>query len=198
MAISCQKCGRQYDVTLFEFGRTIDCACGARVGFEHRINLRRADGEPKFFADVNVARLARWLRAAGFDTAWEDAIADAALVRRATLENRFVLTLDKRLPKEWRADHILLLQSEKTDAQFAEVVNRLQLKSPRAFFSRCLACNSVLRAATVEEIAEGAPPKIRESAPTFRFCTRCRKIYWEGSHTARMRAAISEIFSAST
>lgn len=39
MAISCTKCGRQYDVTLFQFGRTINCACGERAGFEHKINL---------------------------------------------------------------------------------------------------------------------------------------------------------------
>jgi predicted Zn finger-like uncharacterized protein len=28
MAITCPKCGAQYDVTLFEFGRTVKCDCG--------------------------------------------------------------------------------------------------------------------------------------------------------------------------
>src|SRR5688572_21869324 len=113
MAISCSRCGRQYDVTLFQFGRTINCACGERVGFEHKINLPPAAvGEIKFFADVNVARVVRWLRAIGTDTVWEDAIPDGELVRRAIEEKRFVLTLDKRLVKEWRADNVLLLSSE--------------------------------------------------------------------------------------
>jgi len=31
MAITCPKCGAQYDVTLFEFGRTILCDCGQVV-----------------------------------------------------------------------------------------------------------------------------------------------------------------------
>jgi hypothetical protein len=31
MAIRCRECGREYDVTLFEFGRTITCECGAEV-----------------------------------------------------------------------------------------------------------------------------------------------------------------------
>jgi len=31
MAIRCHQCGREYDVTLFEFGRTITCECGAEV-----------------------------------------------------------------------------------------------------------------------------------------------------------------------
>jgi len=31
MAIICPKCGAQYDVTLFQFGRTIVCSCGQVV-----------------------------------------------------------------------------------------------------------------------------------------------------------------------
>src|SRR5438045_484773 len=120
MAISCSRCGRQYDVTLFQFGRTINCACGMRVGFEHKLNLS-ADNDIKFFADVNVARVVRWLRAIGLDTIWEDAIPDSELVRRAIEEKRFVLTLDKRLLEEWRADNVLLLKSESSIEQFRQI-----------------------------------------------------------------------------
>lgn len=28
MAYSCPDCGRQFDLTLFEFGRTVRCPCG--------------------------------------------------------------------------------------------------------------------------------------------------------------------------
>jgi HAD superfamily hydrolase (TIGR01458 family) len=31
MAITCPRCGHQYDVTLFEFGQTVECKCGATV-----------------------------------------------------------------------------------------------------------------------------------------------------------------------
>lgn len=31
MAIACPKCGRQYDVTLFEFGQGLACDCGEYV-----------------------------------------------------------------------------------------------------------------------------------------------------------------------
>jgi transcription initiation factor TFIIIB Brf1 subunit/transcription initiation factor TFIIB len=31
MAIICPKCGAQYDVTLFQFGRTVICDCGQIV-----------------------------------------------------------------------------------------------------------------------------------------------------------------------
>lgn len=194
MAISCGKCGRQYDVTLFEFGRTINCACGNRVGFEHRLVLPET-GEVKFFADVNVARLVRWLRAVGIDTVWEDAIADADLVRRAIREKRFVLTLDKKLKTEWRVGNVLLLESDKALEQFAQVVRHFDLKAPVRIFTRCLVCNSLLRAASAEEIETKAPPRARENHDEFYYCANCRRIYWEGSHTRRMRAAIEEIFN---
>src|SRR5215203_361968 len=137
MAVTCVKCGRQYDVTLFQFGRTISCACGARVGLEHRLNLPK-NAEIRFFADVNVASVVRWLRAIGIDTVWEDAIGDADLIRRAIEEKRFVLTLDKRILLEFRADNVLLLSTAEPLAQFAEIVRRFNLSKPPEFFTRCL------------------------------------------------------------
>jgi uncharacterized protein with PIN domain/DNA-directed RNA polymerase subunit RPC12/RpoP len=194
MAVSCGKCGRQYDVTLFQFGRTINCACGERVGFEHRINLPVQD-EIRFFADVMTARVVRWLRAIGLDTVWEDAISDRDLVRRAIEEKRFILTLDKPLPEEWRVDNVLLLQSENPFEQFREIIAHFRIKKPKELFTRCLVCNAPLRRASSEEIAAGAPPAVREKEKNFRFCPNCDKIYWEGSHTRRMRLAIEEVFS---
>ncbi len=35
MSIKCPNCKREYDVTLFEFGRRIVCECGRRIGLEH-------------------------------------------------------------------------------------------------------------------------------------------------------------------
>jgi len=195
MAVSCGKCGRQYDVTLFQFGRTINCACGARVGFEHRINLS-ADNEMKFFADVMVARVVRWLRAIGIDTVWEDAIADRDLVKRAIEEKRFILTLDKPLIEEWRVDNVLLLQSENPLEQFREIIRHFEIEKPEEFFTRCLVCNTLLRRASAEEIAAGAPTDVRENQKTFDYCPNCRKIYWQGSHTNRMRQAIEDVFNS--
>ncbi len=35
MAIRCLYCGRQFDVTLFEFDRSITCVCGKTVTLKH-------------------------------------------------------------------------------------------------------------------------------------------------------------------
>jgi DNA-directed RNA polymerase subunit RPC12/RpoP len=43
MAIKCPQCGSEYDVTLFTFGRSIRCDCGAwvdlKTGHEQKIEV---------------------------------------------------------------------------------------------------------------------------------------------------------------
>lgn len=194
MAISCPRCGRQYDVTLFQFGRTINCACGERVGLDHKLNLP-PNKEIKFFADVMTARVVRWLRAIGIDTIWEDAISDKDLVKRAIEESRFILTLDKRLIEEWRIDNVLLLQSENALDQFREIISHFKIKKPAELFTRCLVCNELLRGATAEEILSSVQPDVRSKQEIFQYCPNCSKAYWKGSHTQRMQIAIEELFS---
>lgn len=36
MSIICKTCGRQYDITLFEFGNTVRCDCGNTIDFQPR------------------------------------------------------------------------------------------------------------------------------------------------------------------
>lgn len=193
MAVSCPKCGRQYDVTLFQFGRSINCACGERVWFEHKLDLTETS-EIRFFADVNVAGVTRWLRACGIDTAWEDRIRDGELVRRSILEKRIVLTLDKKLPDEWFVNNVLLLKNDNPIEQFVETVENFKIRRPKYYFTRCLVCNTVLRNASKQELLESVLPEIRQKYGSFRYCDNCRKVYWDGSHTRRMRDKIESIF----
>ncbi len=53
--------------------------------------------ELRFIADVNVSRLAKWLRVMGYDTLFIGDIDDGELVRRALKENRVIVTKDGHL-----------------------------------------------------------------------------------------------------
>ncbi len=55
--------------------------------------------KPRFLADCNVGRLARWLRALGYDASYHARIGDSELVREAAAENRVLLTRDRDLTK---------------------------------------------------------------------------------------------------
>src|SRR2546430_3339443 len=54
---------------------------------------------PRFLADCNVGRLARWLRALGYDASYHARIEDSELVREAAAENRVLLTRDRDLTR---------------------------------------------------------------------------------------------------
>lgn len=190
MAIPCPECGRQYDVTLFEFGRTIACACGARVGRE--IRQRPLSGEPRFACDAMLGRTARWLRALGYDTAWEADVADADLVRRAVAERRILVTKDRRLPEEWRIGGVLVLETEGPVEALREIDRRIGLGWPRELFTRCLECNEPLEPASAEEVARKAPPRVRAAHDDFRRCPSCERVYWPGSHVRRLRRRLAE------
>ena len=194
MAVGCSRCGREYDVPLFEFGRTIWCTCGARVAAEPRArNL--GGGEPRFFADAMLGRLARWLRTLGFDCAYENEIEDEELVRRAIDEQRTILSRDRALPQDWRVAGIHLVRSEDLREQLREVLRAFGLVPSLRLFSRCNACNHALRAASKRDVAERVPPYVRSTREQFFECPGCGRVYWEGTHTQRMRRVVEELLA---
>jgi uncharacterized protein with PIN domain len=193
VAIPCPGCGREYDVALFEFGRTLWCTCGARVGAAARIRQIAAATPPRFIADAMLGRLARWLRMLGFDCAYESEIGDEELVRRAARENRVILSRDRRLPEDWRISDIHLVASEDLREQLREVLGRFDLCGAVRLFSRCNECNQPLRPAPKGEVAERVPPHALATHEHFLECPACRRVYWEGSHTERIRRLADEV-----
>ena len=157
MAIRCPGCGREYDVTLFQFGRTIHCTCGTRVGLEQRIGPPLSTTTPRFMADAMLGRLARWLRTLGYDTAYDDAIADAELVRTALAESRHILTRDRSIPEEWRVGGCLVLEADRPLEQLREVIRAFGLERPSRLFTRCRVCNSALVPAEEADVRDHVP-----------------------------------------
>ena len=152
------------------------------------------DDAPRFLADVMLERLARWLRVLGYDTASAGADEDdAALARRADADGRCLLTRDRRLAEETPRALGVLLRSGPPLSQLREVIDRLALApAGRALFARCLLCNTPLRPAAEDEAAAALPDVCAAHRPeAVRACPACGRVYWEGAHTRRMRAALA-------
>ncbi len=193
MGVPCPGCGRSYDVALFQFGRTIDCRCGRRVGVEARVRRIPVGSRPRFLADAMLGRLARWLRILGYDAAWEEHVSDADLVRRAVEEERIVLTRDRALESEWRVSDIHNVGAEEPLAQLREVVAAFDLGRGANPFSRCSRCNVELEPATREQAREHVPADVHARSDRFRRCPHCERFYWDGSHVARMRRVLEAL-----
>ena len=145
---------------------------------------------PAFAADAMLGRLARWLRVLGWDTQYDAAIDDHALVRLADEEARLLLTRDRHLLRELRPARALEIRHDAPLAQLHDVVRRLDLAPPAELFTRCLLCNTLLTALAREEAAPLLPAGVRGLDVAVRHCPSCRRLYWDGSHVRRMRAAI--------
>lgn len=196
MAVPCPRCGREYDVALFEFGRTLWCTCGSRVALAPR--ERRFGPERRFIADAMLGRLARWLRLLGFDCAFQHDIADEVLVRYAVQEGRIVLSRDRALPEEWRIAGIHLVAAEKVRDQLSEVVRAFDLAPEIRLLSRCSQCNAPLAPAALADVAPQLPPRVLERHDTFSSCPECGRVYWEGTHTDRIRRVVDSLLRRDT
>ena len=138
---------------------------------------------PRFFCDDHLRRLARWLRAGGFDAEWERAIDDALLLARCRDEHRVLLTLDRALAE--RAGGCLLPSHDPLE-QLRFLVARFGLDLAARAFTRCPVCNEPLAEASPAEV--DVPARVREACDRFRRCLRCGRVYWEGDHVRNMRA----------
>ena len=153
-----------------------------------------ASAAPRFFCDAMLGRLARWLRALGFDTAYEADIADAELAARAAVEGRLVLTRDRRLAEEQGVEDVLVIVAEQPVAQLREVFTRLALAVPDRLFTRCTVCNTVVEPLPAGEARARVPPNVLARQTDFTRCPTCGRIYWEGGHAHRMRNRLMDAF----
>jgi uncharacterized protein with PIN domain len=150
----------------------------------------------RFLADSNVGRLARWLRALGYDAAYEPRLDDRRLVALALAEGRVLLTRDADLVQRrviargpLRA---VLLDSDAVGDQLRQVVAELGLAPDRAL-TRCLECNVELEPRPRAAVLERLPPRVRAGQSRFSECPRCGRVYWPGTHWQRMRARLAAL-----
>ena len=150
--------------------------------------------DPRFIVDANLGKLARHLRMAGFDVLFDMTADDASIVRCATATGRTILTRDKGLLRRRDVERGYFVRSDAADVQLAEVVAALQLEHGMRPFTRCRECNTPLEDIPREAVPEGlAPPRVLALYDTFRRCPGCGRVYWPGSHYARMQRLLERV-----
>lgn len=138
-----------------------------------------------------LARLGRWLRAAGYDTVIvKKSCDDRLILEQALSKERLLLTRDRHFLEMAQPCIIWLKGNLLTECvrEFSQKVPINWLYKP---FSRCLVCNCELKPAdnTALKLVSKA---IQSEQHTFWFCDDCQKVYWDGSHTKRMLRQMHE------
>ena len=148
--------------------------------------------EVKFILDVHLGRLAKYLRLCGYDTLFINNFSDPEIVDTAEKENRIILTRDRGILKNRRVTHGYWIRSQAHDEQLKEVFTRFDLKGQVRFFTRCIRCNTPLEEVKKEDITDRLQEKTKRYYSKFKRCPGCDRIYWEGTHYARLREKVRE------
>ncbi|MEV5984503.1 Mut7-C RNAse domain-containing protein [Streptomyces sp. NPDC052051] len=151
---------------------------------------QRVPGAPlRFLLDVHLGTLARRLRLLGVDTAYESTdIGDAALATRSAAEQRVMLSRDRGLLRRRELWAGAFVYSTRPEEQLTDILDRFapELKP----WTRCTACNGLLRDATKDEVADQLEHGTRRTYDVFAQCRDCGRAYWKGAHHQELEAIV--------
>jgi uncharacterized protein with PIN domain len=147
---------------------------------------------PGFVLDTNLGRLARYLRLLGFDCLYSNDFEDAAVARISSEQQRTLLTRDRSLLQHRIITRGYFVRAVRPRLQVEEVLSRFDLYRLVAPFSRCIRCNGALQDVDKQAIEARLEPKTRKYFNTFRMCTDCGQIYWQGSHHERAMQLVDD------
>ena len=149
--------------------------------------------ETRFALDVHLGRLAGLLRMFGFDALYSNSLDDETLVRVARQEKRVILTRDRGLLKRRSVTHGYFVRSLEPRGQMREVVRRFDLQGQARLGRRCIACNTGLERVEKETVAALLPPVVARQYDEFSRCPACGRVFWRGTHWAKMEELADDL-----
>ncbi|WP_189214974.1 MULTISPECIES: Mut7-C RNAse domain-containing protein [Streptomyces] len=173
-------------------------AAGEHVEVRPVTRPQAVPGAPlRFLLDVHLGTLARRLRLLGVDAAYESTdIGDPALATRSAAERRVMLSRDRGLLRRRELWAGAFVYSTKPDEQLRDVLDRFapELRP----WTRCTACNGLLKEATKEEVADRLEGGTRRTYDVFAQCRDCGRAYWRGAHHEQLDAIVRQALSMRT
>lgn len=165
-------------------------AAGGSVSVRPVARPQRVPGAPlRFLLDVHLGTLARRMRLLGVDTAYESTdIGDPALASLSAAEKRVMLSRDRGLLRRrelWAGAYVY---STRPEEQLHDILDRFRPELRP--WTRCTACNGLLKEATKEEVADRLQGGTQRSYDVFAQCTQCKRAYWKGAHHEQLVAIV--------
>jgi uncharacterized protein len=152
----------------------------------------------RFLCDAMLGGLAKWLRAAGYDTYYARQgtdVSDRSLTRKALEEGRILLTSDggflERKPVRDGSVGFMKVPPLPLEEQLRLVVARFSLTRLQ---SRCMECNGELEVVPPGAVSKRVPPGVAGYHEEFFLCAGCGRVFWHGSHWERIGGRLERVF----
>ena len=168
---------------------------GGRKAPASSSNTSKPGADFMFVCDAGLGGLARWLRAAGYEAAWNPDIGDAELLREAQHSGAMILTtdsllLERRLLRDGVIPALWLPPILTVFEQLTLVFQELGLTAREP---RCMSCGGELRRVEKESMRERIPPKTWRWVDEYFLCARCDKLFWYGTHWQRIQNRLRQL-----
>jgi uncharacterized protein with PIN domain len=149
----------------------------------------------RFVADSMLGRLAKWLRAFGFDVFYDPFLDDHDVVAKARARDAVALTRDTSFPQPSDVT-IVFVEDDHLDDQLRQLVRDgvLDMEDARPV-TRCTVCNQLLVPARRDEVWSRVPPFVYLTNEDYAQCPDCRRVYWEGTHALRIRRRLDQLLA---
>ena len=148
-----------------------------------------------FLCDAGLGGLARWLRAAGYEAAWQPDIEDDHLLReaqslRATLLTTDAMLMERRLLRDRLIPAFWLPPTLSIPEELEQVFREFGLV---VLGPRCMSCGGELCPTRKETLRDRIPPKTYRWLDEFFVCRRCDKLFWHGTHWHKIMARLADL-----
>jgi uncharacterized protein with PIN domain len=148
------------------------------------IGAQAGAAPPRFCCDSGLGGLARWLRAAGYETTWEPKIADEQLLESGRQQGAIILTTDslfmeRRVIRKGDLPALWLPPALSVVEQLAIVLRHFGLPMLEP---RCMSCGGELRPVDKEAMRDRIPPRTYRWLDQYYVCAKCDQLFWRGTH----------------
>ena len=169
----------------------------------------------EFLADNMLGRLARWLRILGYDAIYSKKGIGQFEIKKALSEHRTILTRNSRLLKkshslfassnyesqegdmniETHSNRVLFISNDNWIQQVRQVIREFGLEFNKdIFLTRCGDCNNKLILLSKEKVKRKIPDYVFQTQCNFHGCSKCKRIYWQGTHYFQMEKLIESFW----
>ena len=146
----------------------------------------------RFACDVMLGKLAKYLRALGFDAMYIQGTVDLPELYDQE-DPRLFLTRRRKAFAYARTIHI---RAENVREQLKELKELIKpFIDPDTVLNRCIDCNLPLADVKKETIEHRVPEFVFHTYGAFKVCPGCDRVYWAGTHAKHMSQLLEEMTS---
>jgi len=145
----------------------------------------------RFYVDNDVQRLGKWLRFAGFDTFYRKELSLQKIAHLCQKERRIFITRSSSRGR-WQSPRLRVELLKTTDIyqQIKAILAKYPINKEN-IGTRCMQCNVRLRPYLLPiDLRKDGIYAVREQIHDPKYCPRCGKIFWKGSHYDAMYRVI--------